>query len=377
LPKAAVVLSVRGLDPQLEETLENLLDQDYPDFTVHIVVDAKQDPALDVIRDVLGRREATNVSISFLRDRKANCSLKCSALIEAIGELQESHEVIAFIDGDALPYPAWLRDLVAPLKDPKIGVSTGNRWYAPAETNWGSLVRYFWNAGAVVQVWMNGIVWAGSMAMRTEVIRKVGLATAWSRALSVDATINRQMRKHGYSVHFVPSVMVLNREQISLSAFLGWVQRQLIAARSSGGGWVMVTLHTLALALINLGSLGLAITALFLDNLPAAAVSGIGLAFFWVASLASTAAIELPVRRVVRRYGGACRWLSPAALARVFPALILTYLLYPCVFAWASLRKRVTWRGVEYDIARAGKVRMIHYQPIRLSLPTDANASVV
>jgi cellulose synthase/poly-beta-1,6-N-acetylglucosamine synthase-like glycosyltransferase len=63
--------------------------------------------------------------------------------------------VLAVIDADAVPHRWWLRDLVAPLSDPRVGVATGNRWYMPEHANWGSLVRYLWNVGAVVQVWFN------------------------------------------------------------------------------------------------------------------------------------------------------------------------------------------------------------------------------
>jgi hypothetical protein len=238
-------------------------------------------------------------------------------------------------------------------------------------------VRYFWNSGAVVQVWLNGIVWAGSMAMRMQTIREVGLCHAWSHALSVDATINRRLRKHGYRVRFVPGVMVLNTETIALRPFLGWVQRQLIAARSSGGGWLMVTLHTLALVVIQSGLLGLAAAGLLAGDSAAACVSVGGLAFFWGASLMTAAGLELSVRRVVRSGGGACRWIGPAAVARAFPAIVLTYLLYPCAFMRALSRRVVAWRGVEYEIEGPGQIRMVSYQPVRTEVAFRSNASVV
>ncbi len=377
LPRAAIVMSVRGTDPQLAETIERLLYQDYPHYVIHIIADGEKDPAVEVIRGVIQRRGATNVSISFLRGRKTTCSLKCQALAQAIGELDDDCEVVAFIDGDALPYPAWLRDLVRPLSDTRVGVTTGNRWYAPATAHWGSLVRYFWNAGAIVQVWMNGIVWAGSMAMRTEVIREIGLVDGWGRALSVDATVGRLLHKHGYGVSFVPGVMLVNTESITLGRFMSWVQRQLVAAKSSGGGWIMVGLHTFALTAIQLVSFSLLVGGLVTGDHVVAGISGAALALFWGSSLVTTVTIEWLVRRVVRSYDGESRWLDGTKVAMLPLALILTYLVFPCLFVGASFRRKVAWRGIQYEILGGRAVRMIAYRPIGAVADMDANASVI
>ncbi len=377
LPHATVVLSVRGPDPQLAATIENLLDQEYPRFALHIVVDGRQDPALPLIREVIERKRATNVKISLLGTPKASCSLKCNSLVQAVEELADECEVVAFIDGDALPHRTWLRDLVRPLADPAVGVTTGNRWYAPPSAGWGSLVRYFWNAGAIVQVWMNGIVWAGSMALRKDMIHRIGLPAAWSRALSVDATVYQQIRAHGLGVRFVPSVLLVNTESIGLGKFIGWVQRQMVAAKFCRAGWVMVALHTFALTAIQLVSLSLTLWGLAAGDALVAGISGAALACFWGSSLATTLALESLVRRVVRAHGSTSSWMRPATVARLFPALVLTYLVFPCIFIGATLRRKVSWRGIQYEILGPRRVRMLSYQPIHVGPEIDANTSVV
>jgi hypothetical protein len=297
--------------------------------------------------------------------------------MQAVEEVRNGCDVLAFVDGDALPHRWWLRDLVIPLSDPSVGVTTGNRWYAPQTATWGSLVRYFWNAGAIVQVWMNGICWAGSMAMRSDVVHRTGLVKAWSRALSVDATVTRKMREHGYRVQFVPGVMLVNTETISLGKFVRWVQRQLIAAKSSRAGWPMVALQTFALTAIQAVCLVLTAWGAATGRWDVAGVSGAALAGFWMTSLVTALAIELSVRRLVRGYGENCRWLGPAAWSRLLPAIALTYLVFPGVFLGATFRRRVAWRGIQYEILGAKTIRMVAYQPIRLGPDVDANASVV
>src|SRR5205085_10102974 len=54
-PRAAVILSLRGGDPSLTPCLERLLEQDYPDYSIWIVIDNRDDPAWALVDDVIAR----------------------------------------------------------------------------------------------------------------------------------------------------------------------------------------------------------------------------------------------------------------------------------------------------------------------------------
>lgn len=363
LPPAAIVLAIRGPDPFIEDTVRALADQQYPEFVVSIVVDHAEDPALEIVERVIRETQSDRIRISLLKTPLSTCSLKCSSLIQAVGELDRRYEVIAFIDGDSKPHPTWLRDLVVSAKESSVGVATGNRWYMPAVANWGSLFRYYWNAGAVVQVWLNGIVWAGSMAMRRDVIEKIELLPAWSRALSVDATVYQQVRKHGLRVRFVPGVMLINAEQITLGKLSGWVRRQLVAARYCSEGWSIVMLHAFNLVLSQLAGAAFAVVAACQGNWRAAVAAAGGLAVYWIASLGATGAIEAAVGRIARLNGQPQRWIGPAALLKLFPAMLLTHFIYLHDLITASFYHQVTWRGIVYDILGSQNIRMVAYRP--------------
>ena len=291
LPTVAVILSLRGPDPFLGGTLKALTSLDYPDYEVHLIVDSETDPVWKDIRSALADCDSKRVQIQTLKNVLPTCSLKCSSLVQAIQSLHEQVEVVAFVDGDAVPHRLWLKDLVTPLVlDSSVGVVTGNRWFVPRNLQWGTLVRYFWNVGAVVQVWLNGIVWAGSMAMRRDVIDRIELLDAWSKALSVDATICRQLRKHRLKVQFAPTVMMANREDIGLAKFVGWVQRQLVAAKSCGPNWRIVALHAFSLTGSQIAALILVILAAATGNQQALIISLCAMAIYWISAAVSTVA---------------------------------------------------------------------------------------
>jgi len=377
LPRAGVVLALRGSDPYLTDLLRALFRQDYPDFEVLIVLDDDGGAGRAVIESVVTEMGVTNVTIDALRDPLETCSLKCSAVRQAVSALESRCEVIALIDGDAAPHRLWLRDLVRPLRDPTIGVTTGNRWYMPRHANWGSLVRYFWNAGSVVQMWLNGVPWGGSMAMRVDVIRRIGLLSVWSRSLVDDSMVSREVHRHGYRVRFVPGVIAVNTERISLSQFLLWVRRQLVAARTPLRSWVVVLMHGEALALVQLLAAGLAIGGLMAGDGHMAVMNGLALAAFWIFNFATTAVLEHSMRRVTRLNGPSQRWLSPTVLYKLFPALLLTLVTYPYVLTRAVFCRRISWRGVEYEIIGRDRVRMIEYRPFGSPEAPGSAASLV
>src|SRR4051794_14574103 len=213
LPRAAVILAVRGADPSLADCLDGLLRQDYPHYDVHVVIDSPTDPGRAVVERVAGH--SPRVHVSYL-DPRPTCSLKLSALVQAVGALDDSVGAVALIDADVVPHPGWLRDLVAALAAPGVGAATGFRWYRPARCNPGSLVRYLWGVAACTQMYAFDIPWGGSLAFRAELFRAANLSEQWARAFCEDTAFYRVLHDRGLRLRFLPSVTMVNRESIDL-----------------------------------------------------------------------------------------------------------------------------------------------------------------
>ena len=182
-PRAAVILCVRGLDPFLPACLTGLFRQDYPDYDVWIVVDSTRDAAWPVVNELARQSGKHEVHVLTLTERLATCTRKMAGMLQAMSNIDASHEIVALLDSDTIPHAAWLRELAAPLADPRVGVSSGNRWYMPAAATAGSLVRYLWNVAAVVQMYWYDIGWGGSLAIQGEVPAAVRSAAAAGQRL--------------------------------------------------------------------------------------------------------------------------------------------------------------------------------------------------
>ena len=159
---------------------------------------------------------SANIHVLTLTERLATSSRKIAGMLQAMSHIDASHEIVALLDSDTIPHAAWLRELAAPLQDPRVGVSSGNRWYMPATPTAGSLVRYLWNAAAVVQMYWYEIGWGGSLAINAKFLRQSDLRQRLANAFGEDSTICRCARAHGYRIAFSPSLVMVNRETCSV-----------------------------------------------------------------------------------------------------------------------------------------------------------------
>lgn len=376
-PKTVVLLSVRGRDPFLAGCIEGLLAQDHPNYDVRIVVDHAEDPAWTVIRDVLARAEAGNVTAESLEHRLETCTLKCSGLLQLIPKLDDSYEVVAVIDSDTVPHRTWLRELVAPLVDPQVGVASGNRWYMPKSPTLGSLVRYVWNAAAVVQMYWNRFTWGGSVAIRAGLVRGEELQDRWRHAVASDTAIYGVVRRHGLKAAFVPSLMMVNRETCGLGGFYGWVQRQLLVGRLQHRGWLPVLVHGIVTALALWAAVVILVAALALGRWSTAAWTAGALVGYAAVMALLVALMEAAVRNIARQRGEGTAWLTPAAVPRLALALPLTQILYSAALPTVSFMRDVSWRGVAYRVEGPWNVRLVRYEPFRDKLRTaDSTVSL-
>jgi GT2 family glycosyltransferase len=362
-PKVAAILCLRGRDPFLEACLRALLNQDYPRYEVRVIVDCREDAAWQAVEAVAREYPAATLQIMPLTQPRRTCSLKCSSVVQAISALDESYDVAALLDADTVPHRTWLRELVAPLADPRVGATTGNRWYLPADASWAGLVRYLWNAAAIVQMYCYRIPWGGTLALKMQILRQSDLLDRWQRAFCEDTMLYGALRRQGFRVQFVPSLMMVNREACSMAGFFGWVRRQLLTARLYHPGWPAVVAHGLGTFLLLTFSAGLLLAALGTRHWGAVAWLAAGLACYLALLPCLLLLMEQSVRRIVRARGEPTAWLSAAAVAKIPPAILLTQGIYTAALVSALFLRNVQWRGIRYRVDGPWQIRMLEYRP--------------
>ncbi|MCA9269551.1 MAG: glycosyltransferase family 2 protein, partial [Planctomycetales bacterium] len=116
-PRATVIVALRGADPFLQDCLQAAMRQDYPDYQVLAIVDRADDPSWPTLNKIAAEAPPGRLRADVLRSPGATCSLKCSSLVQAIGQLDEACELVALLDADCVTHATWLRELAAPFAD--------------------------------------------------------------------------------------------------------------------------------------------------------------------------------------------------------------------------------------------------------------------
>ncbi len=290
-------------------------------------------------------------------------SLKGSALIQAISDLDDSYRAVALIDSDVIAHPDWLRELIIPLRDEQIGATTGNRWFIPQNSQWGTLIRYVWNSPAVVFMFIQQALWGGSMALKLSVIREAGLLETWRQSVSTDASILQAIKAKGLKVKFVPTVMMLNRESCDLWRCLRYMTRQLLVTRLYLSQWGLIILHTfltnLTLALAGV----LVLVAGFRGNSTAVFWLASGLLGYILAMAVMLICLDLGVRKVVKARGEVMTSFSALMIVKGLIAIPLTQLISAVAVVRAALTRSIEWRGISYQIKGPWEIKLTEYHP--------------
>jgi hypothetical protein len=370
LPLAAVILPLRGADPLLETCLAGLLAQDYPAYQVHIVIDSAEDPAQAAVAKALARGHAPNadVHVDVLREPGECCSLKLSAQRQVLARLDDAVAAVAFLDADSVPAAGWLRAMVTPFADPRVGATTGIRWSAPPDTGLGTLVRYVFNALSFPQRFLFRIPWGGSLAVSRSALREAHLLDHWSRCFSEDTSTYGPLRAAGLRLAFVPAATQVNSESTSLSGAWHFVLRQILCVELHHVYWWPLLGMNAATIVSFIASCALALAGIVgvAQALPGTAPQPWSLTAFALIPalyvLGLITALTVADRLVRRTVAAPPR---AAGLPKLVVATLIALSFTTNSLFMTPFIRSIAWRGITYDIVGRGRIRLRAYRPYR------------
>ncbi len=120
LPPVSILKPVHGLDPRFYQAIRSHARQDYPAFEILFGVSDPTDPAIPEIRRLAAEFPAVPIRLIVSAGRAPN--RKAAVLSELAAEAQ--HPIVVVNDSDIEVGPDYLRRVVAPLEDPRVGMVT-------------------------------------------------------------------------------------------------------------------------------------------------------------------------------------------------------------------------------------------------------------
>jgi len=232
LPPVSVLKPVHGLEAQLKENIESFFRQDYPNFEILFAADRADDPALEVAREVSTRYPHIRARILLAAGSWPNpvvYSFHCMAEAAA-------HEMLVTADSDVEVDPRYLREIVPPLLDPKVGMVTcvyrgkNVAGFFSGLTAIGMSVEM--TAGVLVANLLEGMKFGlgPTTVVRKDSLASIGGYAALQDYMAYDFTIGNLIEKAGYRV--VLSSYVINHV-VNQKSFLHMWQNQLRWAQTT------------------------------------------------------------------------------------------------------------------------------------------------
>lgn len=234
--EVALIVPCKGLDPDFQKNIASFFNQDYENYRLYFVVGEQSDPAYNELCRLKDRPgptcKARDVRI-FIAGPAQSCSQKIHNLFYCYQQIGNDVDVLAFADSDIVVDSDWLSHLVWPLHRPKTGATTGYRWYVAKKNNLASLALSAINARIAQQLGNTPFnqAWGGSMAIRVETFRRLGLDKIWLKSLSDDGPIGSAVRKAGMRVEYVPACLSASQASVSWPELFRFGRRQFLITR--------------------------------------------------------------------------------------------------------------------------------------------------
>jgi cellulose synthase/poly-beta-1,6-N-acetylglucosamine synthase-like glycosyltransferase len=341
-PKVALLLPVRGLDPEFESHLEALFALDYPHYEIVFGVAERDDPAYPVLAAACerhpGRARLVITGIPW------TCSEKIHNLLGCVAVASTDAEVLVVVDGDVHPAPLFLQRLVTPLRDPSVGAVTGYRWLVATEPSLARLVATMANAAGAVSFWFSNNVWGGTLAIRREVFERLDVTTAWRSACSDDLILRRVLVGKGLRVVSIADGLAVSHQDYTWSTYWEFLVRQLIIVRvyTPSLWWQVLALYAVTIAAMGYGLVG---TAAWLGGWSDTTRPLAALPLLVLYMLQGWIVIDAAQRAIARR-GEHIPLVRPVQM----PAYLLAVLVGSLQLLASTRRRWINWRGVVYHL---------------------------
>ena len=203
LAAVSVLKPVHGAEPRLKQNVESFFRQDYPEYEILFAADEENDAALPIIREVASRYP----------------NVKCSILVTGMPELPNppaysffrmsqvaANDILVTSDSDVEVAPNYLREVVAPMLDPAVGMVTCVYRGKNAGGFWSGMdaigMSVEMTAGVVTANFLEGMKFGlgPTIVTRKDSIAKIGGYWVTGEYFSNDFVTGNFIEKAGYRV---------------------------------------------------------------------------------------------------------------------------------------------------------------------------------
>jgi ceramide glucosyltransferase len=234
-PTVSILKPVRGLDRGGYENFASMCDLDYPEYEIVFVVGEADDPVIPQIEKLKQEFPKTNIRL-IVGVEELGLSPKANNLCRLVKEAR--YELLVINDSDVRVEKDYLRDVVAPFADPKVGVVTAffrgltDGGFAADVDAVGAPTFAF--ASALVARKLSQIDFAlgWTMAITKERLAAIGGFEAMVNHHSDDFVLGNEVAKQGYRVELTKKAVWMVFPEETFADFLKHELRWSVTLRN-------------------------------------------------------------------------------------------------------------------------------------------------
>jgi len=346
-PKCTIFVPCKGIPKDLGKNLRGFLNLDYPDYSVVYSVESEKDEAVPIIQSIIADDSRAKMAVAGL---SKTCVQKNHNLLAAV-DVGKGADVYVFADADIKPEPAWLGELILPLADPRIAVTSGFRWLHAKKGTLGELAHSYVNIFIYVlfsvACFFGGVgLWGGSMAIRRKDFDELGVAEKWAHAGVDDMSLSALVFKAKRKAVVVPHCVIQTDDLLpTVRGTISWFERQIMYLKVYQMNLWIISIPIALAALSCLMVMPYALVASASPEKTFFASGGGAALVFYLGELLTVSLYPLMG--------------SMYSLGKFFlfwPFLRLTQF---ASFALTCLTNTITWAGIKYQLAFNGNVSRI------------------
>jgi len=231
-PEVSLLKPVRGVDFGSYENFVSFCVQEYPEYEILFGVGDPADPAVPLIQRLIAEFPERRIALLVGAER-IGANPKVNMLARLAHEAR--YEILVLTDGDIRVSPAYLREVVAPFADARVGAVT-SFYRGIAEKNLGAELEAIgaasdFFAGVLMANWMEGITFGlgASIVTTQKWLARVGGFAAIADMLADDYELGHRIAEAGGKI-------LLSREAVwttyPAQTALGFWQHQVRWART-------------------------------------------------------------------------------------------------------------------------------------------------
>ena len=233
-PPISNLKPIRGIDPEAYENFASLCRQDYPDYELLFCVSSADDPVVPIIEKLARDFPERRIRI-IVGSGRSGSNDKVAKLARLVSEAR--NEVLVINDSDVRVTPDYLKTVVAPLQDPKVGAvtcfyaSTGDKTFTDKLQTVGMMSDFF--ASIVVARQLDGVKFALGTTIattRTHLAEFGGYESLENRPAD-DMLVGRMIAEQGYSIELLPYTVTTVPDYASFSELFHKRLRWMVVMR--------------------------------------------------------------------------------------------------------------------------------------------------